>query len=310
MDRLTSSLAVTCLGTTVFVLTVGAKAQERGTSSSDERAIRAAASQYMSAVRRGDGEAMKRLWTADGDYVDAAGRVFKVHDLLGQQVSQSPPVAEVDGPSMPPSSLRFVTPDVAIEDGVIDLGKSSDGEELSGRFTAVWVKQRGRWLLSSLREAVSSSPATNEHLQPLSWLLGEWIGTADGVTVLLSSQWSSDGNYIVREFLIRRDGHEDISATQRIGWDASAGRIKSWTFDSQGGSGEGHWRHDGDRWVVESLDVTADGKESKTLTANVPAADGQFHCEVTSAWDAENAPSNGANLPKLRVEFKRALEDE
>ena len=42
MDRLVPSLAVTCLSTTVFVLTAGAQAQDRGNGNPDERAIRAA----------------------------------------------------------------------------------------------------------------------------------------------------------------------------------------------------------------------------------------------------------------------------
>ena len=253
---------------------------------------------------------MRRTWAADGDYVDASGRVFKVQDLFGPPNDEPRSDAEAAPPNLPASSLRFITPDVAIEDGVVEMGTSSDGEALSGRFTTVWVKRNGRWLISSLREAVSSAAATNERLQPLSWLLGEWVGTAKDAVILLSSQWSVDGKYILREFLIRRDGHEDISATQRIGWDASAGAIKSWTFDSLGGSGEGHWRRDGDRWVVNSQDVTADGKESKTVTTYTPAADGQFQCEVKGSWDAAEGKPAGGNLTPLRVEFKRAAEDE
>ena len=276
----------------------------------DERAIRAAAGEYVAAARRGDRETMRRMWALDGDYVDASGRVFKVQDLFGPPSDESRSDAEGAAPNLPTSSLRFITPDVAIEDGVVEIGTSSDGDALSGRFTTVWVKRNGRWLISSLRESVSSSSATNERLQPLSWLLGEWVGTAEDAVILLSSQWSGDGKYILRDFLIRRDGHEDISATQRIGWDASAGEIKSWTFDSLGGSGEGHWRRDGDRWIVNSQDVTADGKESKTVTTYAPAADGQFQCEVKGGWDAADGKPAGGNLTPLRVEFKRASEDE
>jgi hypothetical protein len=140
--------------------------------------------------------------------------------------------------------------------------------------------------------------------------VGEWAGTTPDAVILLSSQWSGDGNYLLREFLIRREGHDEISATQRIGWDASAGEIKSWTFDSQGGSSEARWRRDGDRWVVASDDVTADGKESKTSTVYTPVADGQFQCEVQGAWDAAGGKPAAENLNALRVEFKRALEDE
>jgi hypothetical protein len=179
---------------------------------------------------------------------------------------------------------------------------------LTGRFTAVWVKRNGRWLLSSLRESVTSvSSSTSARLEPLAWLVGEWIGTSEDAVILLSSQWSGDGNYILREFLIRRDGHEDIGASQRIGWDASAGEIKSWTFDSQGGSGEDRWRREGDRWIVESTEVTAEGKEAKTVAVYVPGGDGQFRSELASALDN---PGDQAAMPPLRIEFRRASEDE
>jgi uncharacterized protein (TIGR02246 family) len=310
MKRCKCSLALVCLSATALSLNAAAQAQENRNANPEERAIRAAASEYVAAGRRGDRDAMKRMWAADGDYMDAAGRVFQVRDLFAQRIAAAPSNTHDAAPSAPTSSLRFITPDVAIEDGVAELGTSGDGNELSGRFTTVWVKRDGRWLISSLREAVSVSPSTNEHLQPLNWLVGEWAGTTADAVILLSSQWSGDGNYLLREFLIRREGHDEISATQRIGWDASAGEIKSWTFDSQGGSSEARWRRDGDRWVVASDDVTADGKESKTSTVYTPVADGQFQCEVQGAWDAAGGKPAAENLNALRVEFKRALEDE
>jgi uncharacterized protein (TIGR02246 family) len=307
MRRFKYWLALICLNLAVSSLGAVSSAQERVDVNADERALRAAASEYVAAVRRGDADAIKRMWAADGDYVDASGHVFKVRDFAGRPMGESISETKSAAPSVPTSTLRFITPDVAIEDGIAELGRSTDGDLLSGRFTAVWVKQRGRWLLSNLREAVSSSPSTNDRLQPLAWLLGEWVGTSDDAVILLSSQWSGDGNYIVREFLIRRDGHEDISASQRIGWDASLGEIKSWTFDSQGGSGEGRWRRDDDRWIVESTEVRADGNTAKTVAVYVPGGDGRFTTELKSVSDDKTA---GAALPTLRVEFKQALEEE
>jgi hypothetical protein len=208
------------------------------------------------------------------------------------------------------SMLRFITPDVAIEDGTTDSGTSGDGSDVHGRFTAVWVKRDGRWLLDSLRETTSTSPRFNEKLKPLAWLLGEWVGTTDDAAILVSSHWSNDGNYIVREFLVRRDGREDISATQRIGWDSSTEKIRCWTFDSQGGTSEGTWKRDGARWLVDSTEVLADGKKSKSSVALVPGDDGKFVAEVKSDWDAHDGKAAGLKLATLRVEFTRAPEEQ
>jgi uncharacterized protein (TIGR02246 family) len=276
---------------------------------SDKKAVRAAGREYVLAARRGDAEALKRLWTEDGDYVDATGKRFKARDLI----SRMAPAAHSDGDAveldLPPSSIRFITPEVAIEDGTMDLSSSNNAEKLSGRFTAVWVKRDGRWLLASLRDAVCSSPSTNERLGQLSWLLGEWIGRSNDFVILLSSDWSNDGKFIVREFLIRGNGVDDISATQRIGWDSSAGKIRCWTFDSQGGSGEGVWRRDGDRWVVESSEVLADGRRTKTSAVYTPG-NGRFTSEIRTARQAGDGAEIDAELPALRVEFQRAREEE
>jgi ketosteroid isomerase-like protein len=83
----------------------------------DERAIRAAAKEYVMAKRRGDSEALANIWTPDGDYVDASGQVFKARDLVRRQVSASATTAAPEPIVLPESSLRFITPDVAIEDG-------------------------------------------------------------------------------------------------------------------------------------------------------------------------------------------------
>jgi uncharacterized protein (TIGR02246 family) len=285
------------------------EAQAPSDRSQDELAIRAAAKEYLMAKRRGDSEALANIWTPDGDYVDAAGKVFQARELVRWQVSASATTAAPEPILLPESSLRFITPDVAIEDGSSEFAMADDGTTLLGRFTAVWAKRNGRWWLDSLREATIESPAVNEHLRPLEWLLGEWVGTGDEAVILVSSQWSDGGQYIVREFLVRGDGRPAVSGTQRIGWDPVARQIKSWTFDSQGGSSEGIWRPDGERWLVESTDVLADGKKSKTLTAYAPGDDGQFTIEVKSTWDIY-PKSSAVNLPTLRVEFQRAPEAE
>jgi uncharacterized protein (TIGR02246 family) len=285
------------------------RAEDAVNSASDERAVRAASKEYLAAKKRGNLELLRKMWTPNGDYVNASGQAFKVWELFRGQVENLSPDLEPTVNAVPESSLRFITPDVAIEDGATKSGTLPDGSTFIGRFTAVWVNQDGRWLLDSLREATAATPQFNDQLRPLEWLLGEWVGTTDHAAILLTSHWSDDGKYIIREFLVRSEDREDITATQRIGWDASTGTIRCWTFDSLGGSGEGIWKRDGERWLVDSTEVLADGKKSKTSAVYVSIADGQFVSEVKAAWDSVDKQETGANPPTLRVEFKRAVED-
>jgi len=310
MQNASRILMVTSVFT--FQLFAVARAHANGSSENQDetKAIRAASKAYAAAVQSGDTETMSKMWTADADYIDSSGQKFMAHELVRQYAKPSSPAAGSVSLPVRDSSLRFVTPVVAIEDGSMDWGVSGDGRALTGRFTTLWVKHDGQWLLNGLRESVVPGPSPSDHLRPLSWLLGEWAATTDNAAILVSSHWSDDGRYIVREFLFRGDGDEDISATQRIGWDASAGRIRCWTFDSQGGSSEGVWQRDGDRWRVESREVLADGSKSRSTAVYTPGDDGQFTSELKSSWDEKDAKAPAGAPPALRIEFSRAAEDE
>ncbi len=148
-----------------------------------------------------------------------------------------------------------------------------------------------------------AAQSPGEPLQPLAWLLGEWTGMTDNAVVLVSAHWCEGGAFIERQFVVKRAGQEDVGGTQRIGWDPVGGRIKCWTFDSLGGTGEGYWRHDGDTWIVESNEVLADGGHSSTKTVLTPQGTGRFH------WEVESASVDGVDLPKQRIEFVRAEQD-
>jgi hypothetical protein len=286
-----------CMALSSFLATI-AQAQVGDKPDARVREVRAASREYVASNERGDSKSLGQMWTKGGDYIDVSGRVFNAKQLLAVRSEEA--TTEVVLHSLPSgeSTIRFITNDVAIEDGTSEAGS---------RFTAIWVKQDGRWLLDSLRESIHDAPQGNEKLKSLAWLLGEWAANSGDTEVLVSSHWSDDGKYIVREFLARADGRGDISATQRIGADSATGKIRCWTFDSNGGTSEGTWRQDGERWLVDTKEVLADGKTSKTSTVYVPRGDGTFVSETTSALDAGNGES-AVKLSPLRVEFKRAAE--
>jgi len=292
-----------------ITLPSAAQAQAADESEPREREVRAASRQYIESEERGDWKSVRQMWTDDSDFMDAFGRVFNPRQLMEVRSEKSTADLVTFSLREGETKLRFITPEVAIEDGTVEFRQSNDGSNMIGRFTAIWVKRDGRWLLDSVREAAYNAPQGNEKLKSLAWLLGEWAAKAGDTEVLVSSHWSDDGKYIVREFLVRADGREDISATQRIGADSSTGKIRCWTFDSNGGTSEGTWRQDGDRWLVDTKEVLADGKTSKTSAAYVPRGDGTFVSETTSALDAGDGKS-AVKLSPLRVEFKRAAEVE
>lgn len=52
------------------------------------------------------------------------------------------------------------------------------------------------------------------------------------------------------------------SATQWIGWDPQAKRVRSWIFDASGGFGEGAWTKDNAKWMVKTSSILQDGKKA------------------------------------------------
>ncbi len=224
-------------------------------------AIRAAAANYVKALDAGKVDALAAAWTAEGDYIDAVGHVFKARELIARMSATAASGGHVER-HITVEGIRLSAPDMAIEDGRIE--RSAAGEPGRWvRYTAMWVKRGDRWLLDSLRESALPQAASNPRFGDLHWLLGEFVGrSAEGAHVVASGTMSRDGNFLLREILVTSPEGHVRSIDQRIGWDPLTGRFKSWTFDSDGGYGEGSWKREGESWIVNSTAVSPDGKRS------------------------------------------------
>ena len=159
-------------------------------------------------------------------------------------------------------------------------------------------------LAAAARADEAAKPLAADELQPLAWILGEWVGKSEHGAVLVSSRWSDGGNYILREFLLRSDDGQEIGGTQRIGWDPAKKQIKSWSFDSQGGAGEGIWRNDGKHWTVASTETLADGQVVTAKATYTPVDADSFVWEIACSALSDEIPT------KQRIEFQRAKVNE
>src|SRR6185295_15917619 len=81
----------------------------------DEAAVRRAGKEYLAALEKRDSKAIIDCWTANGTYVDERGHSFKVRELLEKRAVA--PGARHAKHEISGASIRFVTPDVAIEEG-------------------------------------------------------------------------------------------------------------------------------------------------------------------------------------------------
>jgi uncharacterized protein (TIGR02246 family) len=229
----------------------------------DKAAIQKNGEAFVEAFHKGDARALANFWTPDGDYTDETGRHLKGREAIEKAFEQY--FAENKGLRLriESQSLRFVTPDVAIEDGITEVIAPKGGPPSRARYSIVHVKKEGQWLLGSVHEAAFVPPSNREQLRGLAWAIGEWAGEADkGEAERLALAWAENENFIIATFSRTAGDTAVASVTQWIGWDPVAKRVRSWIFDATGSFGEGSWSQDGNKWVIKTNAVLHDGQKA------------------------------------------------
>ena len=319
-------VACACAGLSAAAPTIAqaqTAAPARASRQADEDAIRAAAREYERALERGDGRALAAFWTAEGDIVDDHGQVHNGRESVAATTTPRDPAthAKVE---IRQKSLRFLSADVAVEDGTVSVTPPGAATSASGWFTAVWVKADGGWKLGGLRESRIESPADAPKLDDLEWMVGEWTaveehpgraaaageqeqGAAAGrPTIDVSVRWDVGRAFLLRDMTITAPQAEaaggerpTLRLMQRIGWDPLSRQIRSWSFSSDGGLGEGVWTRDGDAWIARVTAVMPDG--SQTASVNIYTADGPDRC----TWRSVPTHVGGEHMPQTMITLVR-----
>ena len=168
-------------------------------------------------------------------------------------------------------SIRFAGP-VAIEEGTRTM-TTKDGTSARVRYIAVRTKTNSGWQIASLRNVSDDAPPTpHQRLEPLAWLVGDWVNEGTEAVVKISYRWSEDKNYLLADFNVDVPGGPSLVSKQRIGWDPLEGKIDSWLFDADGGFSQGLWTPTEDGWVIKTTAVNPDG-ETATATVSVETKD-------------------------------------
>jgi uncharacterized protein (TIGR02246 family) len=248
--------------------------------------------EYIAAFNRGDAKALAGFWAEDGEYVDQDGHEYKGRAAIEKMLERN--FAEHKGAKLDIhlESAKQISPDVELESGVTDVASADGGLGNAARFTAVLVKKDGQWFLQSVRDAEARPPSTDEHLEDLAWLIGEWTGeTEKGQSTTASYEWSEGQNFIVSSFAMNADGNPVVEGTQWIGWDAVEKKIRSWSFYSQGATSEAVWTRDGARWLLRTTTHVPDGKTVAGTIVMTKVDDDHLTWQMTKATvDGESQP--------------------
>ena len=147
-------------------------------------------------------------------------------------------------------------------------------------------------------DVVADEAGPTSPLEELDWMVGEWIDGGEDSTITTNCSWTKNRKFLKRSFKVKIDEEVSLEGDQFVGWDPITGQIRSWTFDSEGGIGQGRWIQDGKRWLVKASFVLADGARASALNVYT------YVDADTIRWQSTNREIAGElqpNIPEVTV---------
>ncbi len=263
-------------------------ARTRAGSTADVAEIRDAFAGYRRAFNRRDAAALAAHWSEAGRSVDlVSGEVTAGREAVGAVFASLFATDEDAAIDIDVRSIRPVSADVAVVDGESRIA-FGDGAASASRFSAVVVRNDGRWLLESVSESsLPAAAAARKPLADLAWLTGSWEDVGEGLTASIRCFWSAGDAFLIRAHTVTADdapparpqpGDDRIPGllpaaaggsrelTEIIGWDPERQVIRSWLFTSDGRFAESTWTREGDAWRVRTEGRGADEGRSAECT--------------------------------------------
>ncbi len=209
---------------------------------------------------QGNAEGLASLFTEKAELVDEEGVIYAGREAIESTLDQFFERYSNIEATFQETSVRALGTTIALEDGVVTFRIPETGTTARNRYVSVLYRSDESWKIASMRqypEADILSP--REYLEPLDWLVGDWVSEGADLGMKLSCRWAEEENFLLVDFILESGEAPPIKTTQRIGWDGLEQTIRSWSFDNDGGFAEGEWSTDGANWVVKSEIVLPDG---------------------------------------------------
>src|SRR5689334_15340583 len=229
----------------------------------DRAGVQDATRQFARAFEKGDAAAVAALFTETGEYSNEDAPPIRGRAALAKAYADF--FAKRVGLKLESKSnaVRFIGQDTAVEDGTF-TAKAKDQPTRACRYSALFVRQDGKWLIGMLKEW-GDDATERAHLNDIAWLIGTWESTTGDSTARTSYEWAPNKQFMIVRYTVTPKGEKPMTGTQVIGVDPANGNIRSWTFDADGGIGEATWKWDDGRWAIDSDATLADGSDSGAL---------------------------------------------
>lgn len=231
----------------------------------------------LAAFTEGNPQRAAEVFLPDGEWTNEEGIVFKGREAIAELFAaffERFPQRKLE---FDVQSVRSLTSKLALVEVIRKVVAGEGASESLTRSTVTFAEDGGHWLMASVIDDAAEDELTpHEHLQPLAWLVGEWVDEAADSVIEIKADWSEDQNFLLIHYRVVRNGEVAMNSQQRIGWDPLAQKVRSWLFDSDGGFGEGVWTRAAGQWVVKSTAVMPDGTTGSATFIFVPDGKDRF----------------------------------
>jgi uncharacterized protein (TIGR02246 family) len=256
---------------------------------------------FEAAYAKADVKALADFFADDAEYTSEEGQTFSGRAQIEETLRAGLLARKGGKIAINPETVRALSPDVVSEKGSTTV-TGKNGESNTSLYTAIHVKKDGKWKISQLVESPMPTVSPREHLEELAWLVGNWeeADKTNDLTVQSQYLWARGGNFLSRNVTVKRGGNVTLEGWQIVGWDPIEERIRTWTFDGEGGFAEGYYTREGERWLLRETGVAPDGsRTSADNTITKLSAD-----KLT--WESNNRTLDGDPQPSIgRVEINR-----
>jgi uncharacterized protein (TIGR02246 family) len=276
-------------------------AQTEKETSPEKAAVIANDRAYEAAYAKADVKALADFFAEDADYTTADGRTFS--GRVGIEGALRAGLAANRGSKLAIAvdTVRVLGPETVLEKGATTV-TAKNGEQSSELYTAIHIKKDGKWKIHQLIESPLPVLSPRDRLEELAWLIGEWEETDKTDDLVIRSQylWARGGNFLTRNVTVKRAGETTLEGWQIIGWDPLEERLRAWTFDGEGGFGEGYFTREGNRWLLRETGVAPDGSRTGADNTITKVSADRF------TWESHNRTLNGDPQPGIgRIEINR-----
>jgi len=288
--------SIVAAATAVFAVVLCLSRAEGFDEAKAKEAVKKRAASYVAAFNARDAKALAEHWLPEAVYINPlSGVQVEGREAIAEEFKAIFAELKEAKLAVQVEAVRFISPSVAVEDGVARL-QTGDEKLEETRYTAVHVKRDGQWYLDRVTEEEVPVVLTHyDRLKELEWMIGTWMESDEGsgTRVKTTCQWSRNQNFLIRWFDVAVEDRIDLAGVQIIAWDPAAKQIRSWVFDTDGGFGEARWTKKDDRWYVTTTSTLADGRKASAVNVITPVDARSFR------WKSVNRIIDGQLLPNV-----------